>query len=144
MMGPNMTPPAPATEVHESVAELQEALARIRSGKPLASDLQNLFHCAYVAGCVDTQRESMRQLTSAGGFPHSIAADTDDGITTDFDRVLARGLRLKEDARQSVLLQPHRWVPSLRDALRVNRRAALQALGIAVFLAAWYWWWLGK
>ena len=140
----SMTLEAPATDVHESVAELQDALARIRSGKPLASDLQTLFHCAYVAGCVDTQRESMRQLASTPGFPPSIERGAEDGIVTDVDRILERGRRLNGNLRQSVLLNPAQWVPSLRHALQMNRRAALQALGIAVFLAVWYWWWLGK
>ena len=139
-----MTSMNPAPDRMDPVAELQEALTRIRTGAPLGSELQNLFHCAYLAGCVDSRRESLRHLAGEPGFALASARDAEYEPATEPDRASERVVQITEDVEPSLILNPREWIPGMRHAVSMDRQSARRGLVLVAIFAAWCVWWLTR
>jgi hypothetical protein len=134
-----MSLPTPALEMPESVAELEDALRRIRAGVPLATPHQMLYYCAYLAGAVDAQKGTVEQLSiDANGGP----VQPSTYVEPSRDVRPSHGGAQPDTPFDWSTIHPRSWVSEIRAAFRMDPRTAKAAIALVGAAVLWYGWWL--
>ncbi|MEO6223818.1 MAG: hypothetical protein ABIP90_11255 [Vicinamibacterales bacterium] len=114
---------------------------RIRSGVPLRTSAQTLYHCAYLAGAVDAQRGAVQQLISIPRNPLSASSNAEErGLRESYYAPQPPAPMTAREVYQAV--HPRNWMREIGEGFRMDLPTAKTAIALFVAAVAWYAWWL--